>query len=257
MDLLRKLTYYGLDMIQDVMDDIQQSTLLHHFDVTEKKLEELSLIVNEVNDTFKQSTDRFVVKIPFNFNKQIVESKLVDNVLKIHVEDIDSFNYNNLESHSFLYEYTIPNRLVGGNLTQKYLSDTNELCFIIDRNEYNNINNKNAHGNVDTLINMINETQQEHSQKENKTKSEENKPVEFEILFDDDTKEKSTCDCHKQKDKCHCSCSKHKNNNNKTITCRDLLKCFYKGMSCYQIGKKYNIPEGAVIKLIKSKLDIE
>ena len=34
-----------LDMIQDVMDDIQQSTLLHHFDMTEKKLEELSLIV--------------------------------------------------------------------------------------------------------------------------------------------------------------------------------------------------------------------
>jgi hypothetical protein len=191
MDLLKRITLNGLNCFQNAINELKSTIEDCDFNKFEREFEEMSQKWENIKSKFKEITDNFVVRVPYNADLNVIKYELNGNTFKVKVVNDDSNNNNN--TYLFSYESTIPSDLIGGTITQKYLKNKHEMLFIFKKSTtpsnvanvdelINTINETSSVGNVDSLIDLINETPNEVE--DCQTVNEEQN--EFEVLIEND-----------------------------------------------------------------------
>lgn len=173
MDFLRKATLSGLNGIQKAINEFKSAVETYDFNKIEREFDEMTRKWETLKNKFKEATDNFVVRVPYDADLHIIKSELNGNTFKVKVVN-DETSVNN--SCSFVYEVSVPNELINSTITQKYLKHKKEMLFVFKKSDaptnvadvddlINTINetvNETINvGNVDDLINEINETTNE------------------------------------------------------------------------------------------------
>ena len=105
---------------------------------------------------FKENSQRYVVRIPYDADTQIIKSETNGNHFTVRVQNDETFTGNTESTYSFRHESTIPSHLVNGVITQKYSPSKKQMLFIFQ----SHVESENV-GNVDDLIDSINATVEE------------------------------------------------------------------------------------------------
>lgn len=158
MDFLKRMTLSGLDGIQRTINEIKAQVESCDLSRVEREFDNFSRHWENVVRKFKENTQRYVVRIPYDADTQIIKSETNGNHFTVRVKN-DETNTGNTESrYIFRHESTIPSHLVNGVITQKYSPTKKQMLFIFTSPvEMENV------GNVDELIDSINATSEENN----------------------------------------------------------------------------------------------
>lgn len=156
MDFLKRMTLSGLNGIQRTINGIKTKVENCDFNRVEREFNELSRRWENVVRRFNENSQRYVVRIPYDADTQIIKSETNGNHFTVRVQNDETFTGNTESTYSFRHESTIPSHLVNGIITQKYSPSKKQMLFIFQSPvERENI------ANVDDLIDSINATVEE------------------------------------------------------------------------------------------------
>jgi hypothetical protein len=159
MDFLKRMTLSGLDGIQRTINEIKTKVESCDLNRVEREFENFNRHWENVVKKFKENSQRYVVRIPYDADTQIIKSETNGNHFTVRVKN-DETNTGNTESrYIFRHDSTIPSHLVNGVITQKYSPTKKQMLFIFTSPvEMENV------GNVDELIDSINATTEENNE---------------------------------------------------------------------------------------------
>ena len=153
MDFLKRMTLSGLNGIQRTLNEIKAKVETCDLSRVEREFENFNRHWDNVVRKFKENSQRYVVRIPYDADTQIIKSETNGNHFTVRVQNDETFTGNTESTYSFRHESTIPSHLVNGVITQKYSPSKKQMLFIFQSPvEAENI------GNVDDLIDSINAT---------------------------------------------------------------------------------------------------
>ena len=156
MDFLKRMTLSGLNGIQRTLNEIKTKVESCDLSRVEREFENFNRHWENVVRKFKENSQRYVVRIPYDADTQIIKSEINGNHFTVRVLN-DETNTGNTEcTYSFRHESTIPSHLVNGAISQKYSSSKKQMLFIFQ----SPVESENV-GNVDELIDSINATVEE------------------------------------------------------------------------------------------------
>jgi uncharacterized protein YerC len=156
MDFLKRMTLSGLNGIQRTLNEIKTKVETCDLSRVEREFENFNRHWENVVRKFKENSQRYVVRIPYDADTQIIKSETNGNHFTVRVQNDETFTGNTESTYSFRHESTIPSHLVNGVITQKYSPSKKQMLFIFQSPvESENI------GNVDDLIDSINATVEE------------------------------------------------------------------------------------------------
>jgi hypothetical protein len=158
MDFLKRMTLSGLNGIQRTINEIKAQVESCDLNRVEREFENFNRHWENVVRKFKENSQRYVVRIPYDADTQIIKSETNGNHFTVQVKN-DETNTGNTESrYVFRHDSTIPSHLVNGVITQKYSPTKKQMLFIFTSPvEMENV------GNVDELIDSINATSEENN----------------------------------------------------------------------------------------------
>lgn len=153
MDFLKRMTLSGLNGIQRTINEIKTKVESCDLSRVEREFENFNRHWENVVKKFKEHSQRYVVRIPYDADTQIIKSEINGNHFTVRVLN-DETNTGNTEcTYSFRHESTIPSHLVNGAISQKYSPSKKQMLFIFQ----SPVETENV-GNVDELIDSINAT---------------------------------------------------------------------------------------------------
>lgn len=153
MDVLKRMTLSGLNGIQRTLNEIKTKVETCDLSRVEREFENFNRHWENVVRKFKENSQRYVVRIPYDADTQIIKSETNGNQFTVRVQNDETFTGNTESTYSFRHESTIPSHLVNGVITQKYSPSKKQMLFIFQSPvETENI------GDVDELIDSINAT---------------------------------------------------------------------------------------------------
>ncbi len=153
MDVLKRMTLSGLNGIQRTLNEIKTKVETCDLSRVEREFENFNRHWENVVRKFKENSQRYVVRIPYDDDTQIIKSETNGNQFTVRVQNDETFTGNTESTYSFRHESTIPSHLVNGVITQKYSPSKKQMLFIFQSPvETENI------GDVDELIDSINAT---------------------------------------------------------------------------------------------------
>lgn len=153
MDVLKRMTLSGLNGIQRTLNEIKTKVESCDLSRVEREFENFNRHWENVVRKFKENSQRYVVRIPYDADTQIIKSETNGNHFTVRVQNDETFTGNTECTYSFRHESTIPSHLVNGIITQKYSPSKKQMLFIFQSPvETENI------GDVDELIDSINAT---------------------------------------------------------------------------------------------------
>lgn len=153
MDFLKRMTLSGLNGIQRTINEIKTKVESCDLSRVEREFENFNRHWENVVRKFKEHSQRYVVRIPYDADTQIIKSEINGNHFTVRVLN-DETNTGNTEcTYSFRHESTIPSHLVNGAISQKYSPSKKQMLFIFQ----SPVETENV-GNVDELIDSINAT---------------------------------------------------------------------------------------------------
>lgn len=153
MDVLKRMTLSGLNGIQHTLNEIKTKVESCDLSRVEREFENFNRHWENVVRKFKENSQRYVVRIPYDADTQIIKSETNGNHFTVRVQNDETFTGNTECTYSFRHESTIPSHLVNGIITQKYSPSKKQMLFIFQSPvETENI------GDVDELIDSINAT---------------------------------------------------------------------------------------------------
>lgn len=156
MDFLKRMTLSGLNGIQRTINEIKTKVESCDLNRVEREFENFNRHWENVVRKFKENSQRYVVRIPYDADTQIIKSETHGNHFTVRVQNDEIFTGDTECTYSFRHESTIPSHLVNGVITQKYSPSKKQMLFIFQSPvESENI------GNVDELIDSINATIEE------------------------------------------------------------------------------------------------
>ena len=156
MDFLKRMTLSGLNGIQRTLNEIKTKVETCDLSRVEREFENFNRHWENVVRKFKENSQRYVVRIPYDADTQIIKSETNGNHFTVRVQNDETFTGNTESTYSFRHESTIPSHLVNGVITQKYSPSKKQMLFIFQSPvEAENV------GNVDDLIDSINATVEE------------------------------------------------------------------------------------------------
>ena len=156
MDLIKRMTLSGLNGIQRTLNEIKAKVESCDLSRVEREFENFNRHWDNVVRKFKENSQRYVVRIPYDADTQIIKSETNGNHFTVRVQNDETFMGNTESTYSFRHESTIPSHLVNGVITQKYSPSKKQMLFIFQSPvEAENV------GNVDELIDSINATVEE------------------------------------------------------------------------------------------------
>ena len=156
MDFLKRMTLSGLNGIQRTINEIKTKVESCDLSRVEREFENFNRHWENVVRKFKEHSQRYVVRIPYDADTQIIKSETNGNHFTVRVQNDETFTGNTESTYSFRHESTIPSHLVNGVITQKYSPSKKQMLFIFQSPvEAENV------GNVDDLIDSINATVEE------------------------------------------------------------------------------------------------
>ena len=156
MDLIKRMTLSGLNGIQRTLNEIKAKVESCDLSRVEREFENFNRHWENVVRKFKENSQRYVVRIPYDADTQIIKSETNGNHFTVRVQNDETFTGNTESTYSFRHESTIPSHLVNGIITQKYSPSKKQMLFIFQSPvERENI------ANVDDLIDSINATVEE------------------------------------------------------------------------------------------------
>ncbi len=156
MDFLKRMTLSGLNGIQRTLNEIKTKVETCDLSRVEREFENFNRHWENVVRKFKENSQRYVVRIPYDADTQIIKSETNGNHFIVRVQNDETFTGNTESTYSFRHESTIPSHLVNGVITQKYSPSKKQMLFIFQ----SPVESENV-GNVDELIDSINATVEE------------------------------------------------------------------------------------------------
>lgn len=156
MDFLKRMTLSGLNGIQRTLNEIKTKVETCDLSRVEREFENFNRHWENVVRKFKENSQRYVVRIPYDADTQIIKSETNGNHFTVRVQNDETFTGNTESTYSFRHESTIPSHLVNGVITQKYSPSKKQMLFIFQ----SPVESENV-GNVDDLIDSINATVEE------------------------------------------------------------------------------------------------
>ena len=156
MDFLKRMTLSGLNGIQRTLNEIKAKVESCDLSRVEREFENFNRHWENVVRKFKENSQRYVVRIPYDADTQIIKSETNGNHFTVRVQNDETFTGNTESTYSFRHESTIPSHLVNGVITQKYSPSKKQMLFIFQ----SPVETENV-GNVDDLIDSINATVEE------------------------------------------------------------------------------------------------
>lgn len=156
MDLIKRMTLSGLNGIQRTLNEIKAKVESCDLSRVEREFENFNRHWENVVRKFKENSQRYVVRIPYDADTQIIKSETNGNHFTVRVQNDETFTGNTESTYSFRHESTIPSHLVNGVITQKYSPSKKQMLFIFQ----SPVETENV-GNVDDLIDSINATVEE------------------------------------------------------------------------------------------------
>ena len=156
MDFLKRMTLSGLNGIQRTLNEIKTKVESCDLSRVEREFENFNRHWENVVRKFKENSQRYVVRIPYDADTQIIKSETNGNHFTVRVQNDETFTGNTESTYSFRHESTIPSHLVNGVITQKYSPSKKQMLFIFQ----SPVETENV-GNVDDLIDSINATVEE------------------------------------------------------------------------------------------------
>ena len=156
MDFLKRMTLSGLNGIQRTLNEIKTKVETCDLSRVEREFENFNRHWENVVRKFKENSQRYVVRIPYDADTQIIKSETNGNHFTVRVRNDETFTGNTESTYSFRHESTIPSHLVNGVITQKYSPSKKQMLFIFQ----SPVESENV-GNVDELIDSINATVEE------------------------------------------------------------------------------------------------
>lgn len=156
MDFLKRMTLSGLNGIQRTLNEIKTKVETCDLSRVEREFENFNRHWENVVRKFKENSQRYVVRIPYDADTQIIKSETNGNHFTVRVQNDETFTGNTENTYSFRHESTIPSHLVNGVITQKYSPSKKQMLFIFQ----SPVESENV-GNVDDLIDSINATVEE------------------------------------------------------------------------------------------------
>lgn len=156
MDFLKRMTLSGLNGIQRTLNEIKTKVETCDLSRVEREFENFNRHWENVVRKFKENSQRYVVRIPYDADTQIIKSETNGNHFTVRVQNDETFTGNTESTYSFRHESTIPSHLVNGVITQKYSPSKKQMLFIFQ----SPVESENV-GNVDELIDSINATVEE------------------------------------------------------------------------------------------------
>lgn len=156
MDFLKRMTLSGLNGIQRTLNEIKTKVESCDLSRVEREFENFNRHWENVVRKFKENSQRYVVRIPYDADTQIIKSETNGNHFTVRVQNDETFTGNTESTYSFRHESTIPSHLVNGVITQKYSPSKKQMLFIFQ----SPVETENV-GNVDELIDSINATVEE------------------------------------------------------------------------------------------------
>ena len=156
MDFLKRMTLSGLNGIQRTLNEIKTKVESCDLSRVEREFENFNRHWDNVVRKFKENSERYVVRIPYDADTQIIKSETNGNHFTVRVQNDETFTGNTESTYSFRHESTIPSHLVNGVITQKYSPSKKQMLFIFQ----SPVETENV-GNVDELIDSINATVEE------------------------------------------------------------------------------------------------
>ena len=156
MDFLKRMTLSGLNGIQRTLNEIKTKVETCDLSRVEREFENFNRHWDNVVRKFKENSQRYVVRIPYDADTQIIKSETNGNHFTVRVQNDETFTGNTESTYSFRHESTIPSHLVNGVITQKYSPSKKQMLFIFQ----SPVESENV-GNVDDLIDSINATVEE------------------------------------------------------------------------------------------------
>lgn len=156
MDFLKRMTLSGLNGIQRTLNEIKTKVESCDLSRVEREFENFNRHWENVVRKFKENSQRYVVRIPYDADTQIIKSETNGNHFTVRVQNDETFTGNTESTYSFRHESTIPSHLVNGVITQKYSPSKKQMLFIFQ----SPVESENV-GNVDDLIDSINATVEE------------------------------------------------------------------------------------------------
>ena len=156
MDFLKRMTLSGLNGIQRTLNEIKTKVESCDLSRVEREFENFNRHWGNVVRKFKENSQRYVVRIPYDADTQIIKSETNGNHFTVRVQNDETFTGNTESTYSFRHESTIPSHLVNGVITQKYSPSKKQMLFIFQ----SPVESENV-GNVDDLIDSINATVEE------------------------------------------------------------------------------------------------
>jgi predicted transcriptional regulator len=156
MDFLKRMTLSGLNGIQRTLNEIKTKVESCDLSRVEREFENFNRHWENVVRKFKENSQRYVVRIPYDADTQIIKSETNGNHFTVRVQNDETFTGNTESTYSFRHESTIPSHLVNGVITQKYSPSKKQMLFIFQ----SPVESENV-GNVDELIDSINATVEE------------------------------------------------------------------------------------------------
>ena len=156
MDFLKRMTLSGLNGIQRTLKEIKTKVETCDLSRVEREFENFNRHWENVVRKFKENSQRYVVRIPYDADTQIIKSETNGNHFTVRVQNDETFTGNTESTYNFRHESTIPSHLVNGVITQKYSPSKKQMLFIFQ----SPVETENV-GNVDDLIDSINATVEE------------------------------------------------------------------------------------------------
>lgn len=153
MDFLKRMTLSGLNGIQRTLNEIKTKVESCDLSRVEREFENFNRHWENVVRKFKENSQRYVVRIPYDADTQIIKSETNGNHFTVRVQNDETFTGNTESTYSFRHESTIPSHLVNGVITQKYSPSKKQMLFIFQ----SPVETENV-GNIDELIESINAT---------------------------------------------------------------------------------------------------
>lgn len=159
MDFFKRMTLNGLNSIERTINLMKDKVERCDFNRVEEEFNDLNRKLQNVVNRFKEQTKRFVVRVPYDADTQIIKSELNGNQFTVRVTNDDTNAVNADSTYSFRYDSTIPSRLVNGIITQKYSAQKKEMVFLFQSPVV-----EETVGDVDELITSINATTNENEE---------------------------------------------------------------------------------------------
>jgi len=162
-NFIKRITRDGLNCLENAVSAMKTRLDTFDFSQLDEEIEKIERKVDNIISSWKEETKKYVVRIPYDADTQIIKSRIDGNTFKVKVildTNEDVREDVRVQEYTYRHESTIPNQFVNGTITQKYLKDKKTMLFIFQKPV---VKEENI-GNVEELIDAINDTLNENAE---------------------------------------------------------------------------------------------